>query len=337
MKLQQLRYLVEVAESRLNVSQAALNLHTSQPGVSKQIRLLEDELGIEIFVRNGKRVVGITHAGERILGIARRVLLEARNLKDAGREFSDQGAGTLTLATTHTQARYVLPNIIPAFAKQYPQVKLTLHQGNPADVALEVVAGRADLAIATERLEEFPDLFVLPCYQWNRSLVVPLGHPLLNLRKVQLKDLAQFPLITYDYSFTGRSKINQAFQQEGIEPNIVLTALDSDVIKAYVELGMGVGIVASMAYDPARDLGLQAIDVSHLFEPSTTRMGIRRDSFLRRYMLDFIHRFAPHLTPERVQAVMEGRLDADTLAAEVQVPLLTKSRSRKPSSHKQEK
>lgn len=337
MKLQQLRYLVEVAESGLNVSQAALNLHTSQPGVSKQIRLLEDELGIEVFVRNGKRVVGVTHAGERIVGIAKRVLLEARNLKDAGREFSDQSAGTLTLATTHTQARYVLPAIIPAFAKQYPQVKLTLHQGNPVDVAGEVVAGRADLAIATERLEEFPDLFVLPCYQWNRALVVPVGHPLLEYRKIQLKDLRDFPLITYDYSFTGRSKINLAFERAGIEPNIVLTALDSDVIKAYVELGMGVGIVASMAYNAERDVGLRAIDVSHLFEPSITRMGIRRDSFLRRYVLDFIASFAPHLTPEKVQAVMENRLDPADLAAEAQVPLLTKSRGRKPSSHKQEK
>ncbi len=304
MKLQQLRYLVEVAQAGLNVSQAAENLHTSQPGVSKQIRLLEEELGVDVFVRNGKRVVSVTEPGRQILAIAQRVLLEAKNLKEAGREFSSQYTGNLTIATTHTQARYVLPQVIARFSESYPLVKLTLHQGHPVSVAEEVVAGRADLAIATEGLDQFADLRVLPCYQWNRSIVVMPGHPLLERTKLTLEELAAYPLITYDFAFTGRSKINQAFERHGLVPNVVLTALDSDVIKTYVELGMGVGIIASMAFNPARDQGLRALDVSHLFENSTTRIGIRRGTFLRRYTFDFIALFAPHLTPEVVQQAL---------------------------------
>ena len=305
MKLQQLRYLVEVAQAGLNFSQAAENLFTSQPGISKQIRLLEDELGVDIFVRNGKRVVGVTEPGRRILIIAERVLLEAKNLKDAGREFSNQSVGALTIATTHTQARYVLPAVVARFAERYPLVKLILHQGNPITVAEEVVAGRADLAIATEGLDQFADLRVLPCYEWNRCVVVRPDHPLLSRGKITLKELAALPLITYDFAFTGRSKINQAFEHLGLEPNVVLTALDSDVIKTYVELGMGVGIIAAMAFDPIRDTGLRAIDVSHLFENSTTRIGIRRGAFLRQYTLDFIEMFAPHLTEAVVKAALD--------------------------------
>jgi LysR family cys regulon transcriptional activator len=304
-KLQQLRYLVEVAQAGLNVSQAAENLHTSQPGVSKQIRMLEEELGVDVFVRNGKRVVGVTDPGRRILEMASRVLLEARNLREAGREYNSPDAGSLTLATTHTQARYVLPRVISDFSMRYPQVKLTLHQGNPTNVAEEVVAGRADMAIATEGLDQFPDLHVLPCYQWNRSVVVPPNHALLKKNRISLEDLAQFPLVTYDYAFTGRSRINQAFERRGLSPSVVLTALDSDVIKTYVELGMGVGIIASMAFDPKRDTGLRALDASHLFDNSTTRIGIRRGAFLRQYMFDFIQLFAPQLTREVVQQVLE--------------------------------
>ncbi len=312
MKLQQLRYLVEVAQAGLNVSQAAENLHTSQPGVSKQIRLLEDELGVDIFVRNGKRVVSVTEPGRRILVIAERVLLEAKNLKEAGREFSSQFTGTLRIATTHTQARYVLPKVIAHFSEQYPLVKWTLHQGNPINVAEEVVSGRADLAIATEGMDQFADLRVLPCYQWNRSIVVTPGHPLLAAPELTLEVLAAFPLITYDFAFTGRSKINQAFERHGLTPNVVLTALDSDVIKTYVELGMGVGIIASMAFDPARDLGLRALDARHLFENSTTRIGIRRGAFLRQYTYDFIALFAPHLNKTVVQQALEGDEPAAT-------------------------
>ncbi|MDE2343714.1 MAG: HTH-type transcriptional regulator CysB [Betaproteobacteria bacterium] len=310
MKLQQLRYLVEVAQAGLNVSQAAENLHTSQPGVSKQIRLLEDELGVDIFVRNGKRVVSITEPGKEILAIAERVLLEAKNLREAGREFSSQHTGTLRIATTHTQARYVLPQIIARFSERYPQVRLTLHQGNPVNVAEEVVSGRADLAIATEGLDQFADLKVLPCYQWNRSIVVPPEHPLLERDGMTLRELSTYPLITYDYAFTGRSKINQAFEREGLTPNVVLTALDSDVIKTYVELGMGVGIIAAMAYDPERDRGLRVRDVSHLFEDSTTRIGIRQGAYLRQYTYDFIELFAPRLTRSVVRQVLENESES---------------------------
>lgn len=311
MKLQQLRYLVEVFQAGLNVSQAAENLHTSQPGVSKQIRLLEEELGVDVFVRNGKRVVGVTEPGRIILEMATRVLLEARNLKEAGREFSSHDTGTLTLATTHTQARYMLPDVIRKFSAQYPQVRLNLHQGNPVHVAEEVVAGRADLAIATEGLDQFSDLCVLPCYQWNRVVVVPPGHPLLGVSSLTLKHLADYPLITYDFAFTGRSRINQAFEHKGLIPNVVLTALDSDVIKTYVELGMGVGLIASMAYDERRDSGLRALDVSHLFENSTTRIGIRKGTFLRQYQYDFIALFAPHLTRDVVEQTMRGGEEED--------------------------
>ncbi|MDE2056985.1 MAG: HTH-type transcriptional regulator CysB [Betaproteobacteria bacterium] len=311
MKLQQLRYLVEVAQAGLNVSQAAENLHTSQPGISKQIRLLEEELGVDVFVRNGKRIVGITEPGMRIVKMAQNVLLEAKNLREAGREFSHESAGSLTIATTHTQARYVLPNIIHQFAQRYPLVKLVLHQGNPIDVSEEVVAGKADIAIATDGMDQFADLCVLPCYQWNRCLVVKPNHPLLAEKKLTLKKLAEYPLITYDFSFTGRSKINQAFEREELTPNVVLTALDADVIKTYVELDMGVGIIAAMAYDKERDSGLRAIDVSHLFENSTTRIGIRRGAFLRQYTYDFIELFAPQLTPDIVREAIVKELGED--------------------------
>ncbi|NDU86794.1 MAG: HTH-type transcriptional regulator CysB [Ferrovum sp.] len=304
MKLQQLRYLVEVADAGLNVSQAAENLFTSQPGVSKQIRLLEDELGVDIFVRNGKRVVSITLAGQEILALARRVLLEANNLKTAGKEFSRQKSGQLTIATTHTQARYVLPPVIARFAERYPDVRLVLHQGNPIHVAQEVVAGRADLAIATEGLDQFPDLRILPCYRWNRILVAPPDHPLLTVPDLTLEELARYPLITYDHAFTGRARINQAFEQHGLDPTVVLTALDADVIKTYVGLGMGVGIIASMAFDPEADRNLRARDVSHLFQPSLTRIGLRAGGYLRQFVYDFITLFAPDLTREKVDAAL---------------------------------
>ncbi|MBU6995291.1 MAG: HTH-type transcriptional regulator CysB [Ferrovum myxofaciens] len=300
-KLQQLRYLVEVVEAGLNVSQAADNLFTSQPGVSKQIRLLEDELGVEIFVRNGKRVVSVTPAGQEILTLARRVLLEARNLKTAGQEFSRQRAGQLTVATTHTQARYVLPPVIVQFAQRYPEVKLVLHQGNPLHVAQEVVAGRADLAIATEGLDLFPDLRILPCYQWNRILVAKPDHPLLALEHLTLEALAQYPMITYDHAFTGRARINQAFERQGLSPNVVLTALDADVIKTYVRVGMGVGVIAAMAYDQNLDRDLRARDMAHLFEPSLTRIALRAGTYLRGFVYDFIQLFAPALDRTRVE------------------------------------
>ncbi len=310
MTLQQLRYACEIARRGLNVSEAAYALHTSQPGVSKQLRLLETELGVTIFVRNGKRMVGVTDAGNAILTMAQRILNEADNLKTVGREFRSPDRGSLVVATTHTQACYVLPPTIRKFTERYPGVRLALHQGNPVQVAEAVVSGEADLAIATEGVGNYPDLVTLPCYQWNRCVVTPPGHPLLAQQPLTLEALAEYPLVTYDFSFTGRAKVNQAFEALGLTPSVVLTALDSDVIKTYVGLGLGVGILANMAFDPERDVELRRIDASHLFEPSITRVALRRGNFLRAYHYDFIHLFAPQLTRTVVDEVMRGdRLD----------------------------
>jgi LysR family transcriptional regulator, cys regulon transcriptional activator len=295
MKLQQLRYACEVARRGLNVSAAAEALHTSQPGISKQIRSLEDELGIEIFVRHGKRIAALTEPGKAVLGIAERILAEAANLKRAGEEFANEKLGTLTVATTHTQARYALPKAVAAFKQRYPDVRLVLHQGNPTQICEMVAAGEADLAIATESIDEYPELVSLPCYQWNRCVVVPPRHSLLQAKPLTLEAIAKFPVVTYDFAFAGRSQINRAFEKRGLTPNVVLTALDSDVIKTYVELGLGVGIMAAMGFDPKRDRGLHALDAGHLFESSTTRLGIRRGAYLRGYAYEFIELFAPRL------------------------------------------
>ena len=311
MKLQQLRYLVEVAKQGLNVTDAAEKLHTSQPGISKQIRLLEDELGVQIFIRNGKRVVDVSPPGREILQIAERILGEAKNLKNVGDEFANEQSGSLIIATTHTQARYALPQVIRSFVGKYPEVKLGIKQGSPLQICELVVAGEADLAIATEGIERFSELAMLPCYDWNRSIVVPAGHPLLALdRTVTLADIGRYPIITYDFAFTGRSRINRAFEEAGIEPNVVLTAIDTDVIKTYVGIGLGIGIIASMAFEPKRDTSLRAIDASHLFDASTTRIGIRKNAYLRRFVFDFIELFAPHLQREQVQRAM-GRSEED--------------------------
>ncbi|SFN29368.1 HTH-type transcriptional regulator CysB [Nitrosospira briensis] len=307
MKLQQLRYLCEVANQGLNLSKAAEVLHTSQPGISKQIRLLENELGVDIFVRNGKRVVETTPPGRAILDIAERMLRDAKNLKQVGQEFANEASGSLTIATTHTQARYALPSAVQHFTARYPKVKLILHQGNPTQIAELVTSGVADIAIATEALELFDELVMLSCYQWNRCVVVPPRHPLLKLSQLTLEALAEYPIITYDFAFTGRSKINQAFEAKGLTPNVVLTAIDADVIKTYVELGLGVGILAKMAFEPRRDRHLRSIDASHLFEPSTTRIGISRNSYLRGYVYDFIEIFAPHLDHAAITAAMKER------------------------------
>ena len=307
MKLQQLRYLCEVANQGLNLSKAAEVLHTSQPGISKQIRLLEDELGVDIFVRNGKRVVETTPPGRVIVEIAERILRDAKNLKQVGQEFANEATGSLTIATTHTQARYALPTAIKSFTAQYPQVKLILRQGNPTQISELVTSGSADIAIATEAIELFDELVMLPCYKWNRCIIVPPRHPLLKLEKLTLEALAQYPIITYDFAFTGRSKINQAFDAKKLIPNVVLTAIDADVIKTYVELGLGIGILAQMAFDPKRDRHLRSIDASHLFESSTTRIGIGRNSYLRGYVYDFIEIFAPHLTHEVVTAALKEK------------------------------
>ena len=306
MNLQQLRYLCAIVDHGLNVSDAAEALFTSQPGISKQVRLLEDELGIQVFVRRGKRLSALTPAGHAVVATARRALREIENLKRVGVEYRSEDTGTLAIATTHTQARYVLPRVIRDFAARYPKVKVLLHQGNPLQVAQQTSSGEADVGIATEALATFPDLVTLPCYEWNRCVLAPRRHPLTKVSPLTLAALARYPIITYDFAFTGRSQINAAFDAQGLLPNVVLTALDADVIKTYVELGMGVGIVAQMAYDPDRDTALERLDASHLFASSTTRLALRRDVFLRGYVYDFIAGFAPALDRATVDAALTG-------------------------------
>ncbi|MER0169784.1 MAG: HTH-type transcriptional regulator CysB [Nitrosomonas sp.] len=315
MKLQQLRYLCETANQDMNLSRAAKNLHTSQPAISKQIQLLEEELGVDIFLRNGKRIVKITPPGQLIIKTAVKMLRDADNLKKIAQEFTNEAGGTLTIATTHTQARYSLPPVIKRFTARYPKVKLILRQGSPVQIAALVTSGEADIGIATEALEQYKELVMLPCYQWNRCIIVPPKHPLLKLKKLTLEAINRYPIITYDSAFTGRSKINQAFASCGLEPNVVLTAIDSDVIKTYVELGLGVGILANMAFDAKRDKTLRSIDASHLFEPSTTRIGISRNSYIRGYILDFIEMFAPHLDHASIQSKLERGKSADPESA----------------------
>ena len=304
MNLQQLRYVCAIADHGLNVTDAAEALFTSQPGISKQVRLLEEELGARIFVRQGKRFAGLTPAGDALVATARKALREIENLKRVGAEFRNDDAGTLAIATTHTQARYVLPPVLRDFAGRYPKVRLVLHQGNPVQVAEHTVRGEVEVGIATESLSTYRELVTLPCYQWNRSVLVPRGHPLASVKPLTLAAIARHPIITYDFAFTGRSQINAAFDAAGLAPNVVLTALDADVIKTYVELGMGVGIVAEMAYDPARDAALVELPAGHLFQPSTTRLAVRRGVFLRGYVYDFIARFAPALDRASVDAAL---------------------------------
>ncbi len=306
MNLQQLRYIQEVARRGLNVSDAAEAMFTSQPGVSKQIRLLEAELGIEIFARHGKRLVAITEPGRAVLGIAERMLRDMENLQQVGEEFANEAVGSLSIATTHTQARYALPRVVREFNQRYPQVKLSLHQGNPRQVCEMVLEGNADIAIATEAISDYDDLVMLPCYQWNRCIVATPRHPILQEQPLTLEAIARYPLITYDDAFTGRSLINKAFLGRGLKPNVVLTAIDSDVIKTYVAMDLGIGILARMAYEAEEDRKLGMVDASHLFESSTTRIGIRRNAWLRGFVYTFIELFVPALRREIVEAARSG-------------------------------
>ncbi|MEZ5445148.1 MAG: HTH-type transcriptional regulator CysB [Gammaproteobacteria bacterium] len=322
MKLQQLRYIWEVARRELNVSATAEGLYTSQPGISKQIRLLEEELGLQIFVRNGKHFVDVTPAGRAIIDAAGRILAESENIKRVAAEFTDREHGSLSIATTHTQARYALPPVIKRFIEKYPGVSLHMHQGTPLQIS-ELAANRTvDFAIATEALELFSDLIMLPCYRWNRSIIVPQGHPLAGMSRLTLAEVAKYPIVTYVFGFTGRSQLDQAFGAQGLQPKVVFTATDADVIKTYVKLGLGVGIVASMSFDPAIDAELIALDAGHLFEPSVTKIGFRRGALLRAYMYDFVELFAPHLTRERVDAACaaKSKEEVDSLFERVRLP-----------------
>jgi len=302
--LQQLKYLCAIVDNGLNVSGAAEALFTSQPGISKQIRQLEDELGLRVFVRQGKRLASLTPAGEVVVNTARRALLEIGNLKRVADEFRSEDTGVLGIATTHTQARYVLPPVLSKFATRFSKVRLVLHQGNPVQVAEQTRSGEVDVGIATEAIGNYPDLVALPCYRWNRVVLVPKGHPLAKDQPLTLEALARHPIVTYDFSFTGRSAVNAAFAAKGLAPNVVLSALDSDVIKTYVDLGMGIGIVARMAYDPVQDARFEMLDASHLFAASTTRLALRRGVFLRGFVYEFIALFAGQYTRNAVDAAL---------------------------------
>jgi LysR family cys regulon transcriptional activator len=321
MKLQQLRYIWEVSKHDLNVSVTAQTLYTSQPGISKQIRLLEDELGVEIFSRSGKHLTRVTPAGEAILKITGEILSKVETIKQVALEFSDEEKGSLSIATTHTQARYALPAVIEKFIANYPDVSLHMHQGTPIQISEMAADGTVDFAIATEALELFSDLIMMPCYKWNRCIVVPEGHPLTKLPVLTLEDVARYPIVTYVFGFTGRSKLDDAFLSRGLSPKVVFTAADADVIKTYVRLGLGVGIVAKMACQDDNK-GLVSLDASHLFEPSITKIGFRKGTFIRGYMYDFIQAFAPHLTPDLIEAAINknSRDEVDALFKHIELP-----------------
>jgi LysR family cys regulon transcriptional activator len=307
MNFQQLRAVRETAHLGFNLTEVANALHTSQPGVSRQIRELEEELGIDIFVRAGKRLTGLTPPGEVLLPIVERLLLDADNLRRVGDEFVAQNSGRLSIAATHSQARYALPTVVRDFRAVYPQVTLELHQGSPRQVAAMLLSGEADIGVATEALAQYEQLVALPCYRWTHSIVVPPDHDLLKIDgPITLQQLARFPIITYETGYTGRTHIDEAFAKAGLKPSIVLSAMDADVIKTYVELGMGVGIVASIAFDPERDRTLRALDARHLFEVNLTRLAIRRGTWLRGYVYAFIESFAPTLTREAVRRALAG-------------------------------
>ena len=307
MNFQQLRYVRETVRQGLNLTEAAKKLHTSQPGVSKQNRELEGELGVEIFVRHGKRITALTEPGKAVVEVIEQLLQEAENLRQVGREFRDHAAGTLTIATTHTQARYSLPEVVSAFKRRYPKVHLTIKQGNPPQLAEMVLAGEADIAIATEALDQHPKLFSLAGYQWQHCVVVPVRHPLLKEGRITLEMLAGYPIVTYDLAFAGRSHIDEAFRAQGLAPDIVLSAVDSDVIKTYVELGLGIGIVSAVAFDEKRDRHLRAMGTGHLFGTMTTRVAVRRGAALRGFAYTFIELFSPQLTRKLVDTALAGK------------------------------
>ncbi|MCS5565932.1 MAG: HTH-type transcriptional regulator CysB [Methylococcales bacterium] len=322
MKLQQLRYIWEVSQHGLNVSATAESLLTSQPGISKQMRLLEEELGVPIFARNGKHLTSATPAGEEILRVAGEILDRVNQIRGIADEYCDPKKGVLSIATTHTQARYALPSIVETFIQQYPQVTLTIHQGTPNQISDLAAKGVADIAIATEALELYDNLVVLPCYRWNRCVLVRRDHPLAETKKISLEQIAIFPIVTYVFGFTGRSRLDEAFDSAGLEPRVVLTAVDADVIKTYVRSGLGIGIIAKMAYDQETDKDLVALDAAHLFGESLTHIGIRRDKFLRGYMYDFMELFAPHLSQKLINRAMnlKNKQEAARLFEDYEIP-----------------
>lgn len=324
-KLHQLRYLVAIAESDLNITAAAKKLHTSQPGVSQQIKLLEAELGFDFFVREGRALTATTPAGAQVIARATQIMREIRNIRALASELREDLSGSLSIATTHTQARYILPQVIQQFRQAFPQVNLHLHQGTSEQIADLARSDRVDFSIATGSGELFPDLIRLPCFRWNRVVMVPRAHPLANVGKgkLTLKQLAEYPIITYTFSFSGTSSLLDIFARAGVTPEVALTARDADVIKTYVRLGLGVGIVAGVAFEPDADKDLAVIDASHLFASHTTWIGFQRGALLRRFMYEFIEMLAPHL-PRRVvksAEALETQAAVDKLVADIEVPL----------------
>lgn len=309
MNLHQLRFVREAVRQNFNLTEAAKALFTSQPGVSKAIIELEEELGVDIFTRHGKRIRGLTEPGRAVLKSVELILQEIDGLKRIGNEFAAHDSGSFTIATTHTQARYSLPKVVQAFTQKFPKVRLSLLQGNPRQVADMVLMGHADLAIATESIANVEGLISLPCYQWEHQVVVPLDHPLLKSKQLTLEEIAEFPLITYDSAFTGRNKIDHAFTLRNLKPDILLEAIDADVIKTYVELGLGVGIIAGMAFDPERDKNLRAIPVGHLFGTNVSRLALKQGAYLRGYVFTFIELLTPMLNRKLVEQVLSGEKD----------------------------
>jgi LysR family cys regulon transcriptional activator len=304
MNFQQLRILRETVRQDFNLTTVANALFTSQPGVSKHIKDLEDELGVEIFVRRGKRLLGLTEPGREVLAVAERILLDAQNVRNIAGHFANRESGNLVIATTHTQARYALPEVIKRFKAEYPRVHLVLHQGSPSEIAELLTTGDADIAIATEWLANVPEIATFPYYTWHHALVVPLGHPLTGLDDVTLANIAEYPIVTYHEGFTGRSNIDRGFAEAGLTPDIVLSAIDADVIKTYVDIGLGIGIIASVACHPERDGKLVRIDVPKLFLPNTTRLAIRRGVYLRSYAYALIEKLIPGLTEHRIGEIL---------------------------------
>lgn len=326
MKLQQLKYLLAIADNGLNITAAADRLYTSQPGVSKQLKLLEEELGLQIFTRKGKSLGSITPAGQKVIERARLIMREVDNIRALASDFYEEEEGALSIATTHTQARYVLPEIIQEFRHRYPGVQLNLHQGTSEQIADMVAANQIDFAIATGSHNLFDDLVLMPAYRWERTIVVPRDHELTRLdRKITLQDLAEYPLVTYVFSFGGESSLKRAFANEDLEPDVVFTARDADVIKTYVRMGMGVGIVASMADECDDKSELVTIDASGLFPVSTTWIGFRRNAVLRRYMQDFVHLFAPHIDARQLEDAQATttQADVDGLFSDTDLPMKT--------------
>ena len=296
MKLQQLRCVYQIVQNDFNISKAAEFLHTSQPGVSKQIQLLEDEVGIKIFQRNGKRLTGLSDAGNDLYKSISEIIREVSNIKNISHEHENDDAGSFTIATTHTQARYKLPKVVEAFVKKYPKIDLNIHQGDPSQVTEKILKGDADVGIATESIGHNANIICIPCYSWNRVLVFPKNHALSSIKEITLQNIASYPMITYDYAFTGSTIVSKVFKEANISPNIMLTAIDADVIKTYVELNLGVGLIAEMAYDKNKDSALESRDVSHLFPTSTTYIGIRKETFVRGFVYEFIKMFTPDIT-----------------------------------------